>query len=442
MAFLNSYYSIVFLTLTYIVFCLIVGFVHPKCIVDGVENPQCGEEGYDNTVLSWTSDFFVGVIFTFFAILLYLKTSKRILTSISFLLLSIVFIIQGFIGRYFGNSGLDDGKGQIGFYILMFITYVFWTVSALPIAYLVQTALDKINDDGGLQCGLFETRILFSFMVLSFIIVTTGCIWSSLALWDTTNDVIDDYPKDTNEGNIGIDIFKYGQLLWHGFYCTFLISTAYTWKALAKCMGVTIGGLPASYALGGIVISQIIIISILIGLALDGGDNANSNSFVSIMYNYAMLMTGYFIQSFFMSLFPIVVVEKDPEDTDNDNANSNSYVSITYNYVMLMTGYFIQSFMSLFSIVVYEKDPEDTDNDDDDDTDDDDDVEDPKTISQGELYHKEQIKESLTSQIQDEGVEFSETWFINSRQQHDKGDEKAEGEEEAGAAGATTSTNK
>eukprot|EP00539_Tryblionella_compressa_P007583 CAMPEP_0178755648 /NCGR_PEP_ID=MMETSP0744-20121128/12836_1 /TAXON_ID=913974 /ORGANISM="Nitzschia punctata, Strain CCMP561" /LENGTH=393 /DNA_ID=CAMNT_0020409703 /DNA_START=186 /DNA_END=1367 /DNA_ORIENTATION=- len=320
----NPIYAVL-LTLGYVFYCLILGLILPKCIVDGSETSECGTEGYDNSVISWATDFFLAAVFGVMSILLTIKTYNGTLTGLAYAFLCLVFIGRGQVGRWFGNSGIDDGTGQIGFYVFTLIYYFIWTLSALMLAFLVHAAWDRIDSSRTpLHCGLIESRILFGLVVLSFLVISTGCIWSALALWDTSNDVVDDEPTDNIPGNmrVRIALIRYGQLIWHGMYCAFLITATSVWRAFAKQKDVIVGGLTYSFAAFGILLFQAVIIGILIYFALEiANENkdwreTNATLYTTIVFNYSMLMTGYFIQSFFFSLFPAEDKDRDIKDSE------------------------------------------------------------------------------------------------------------------------------
>jgi hypothetical protein len=101
-------YAAFILTAAYVFFCLLIWFLLPQC---ATEDAECGYEGVDNSVLGWSSDFFVAGTIGLLSIHLYWNTSKKVIGAIAFTALFLGYLLKGFAARYFGNSGTDgDGK--------------------------------------------------------------------------------------------------------------------------------------------------------------------------------------------------------------------------------------------------------------------------------------------------------------------------------------------
>jgi len=310
--------QVTLLTLVYVVYCMIIGLTLPECIIDDVESmggqatSGCGTEGYDNSVLSWTTDFFLSSMFGMMALQAYCTTSQSRVAGMAFAAMFLSFLLRGMIGRYFGNSGADDGTGQVGFYMFTFVVYLFWTISAYLIASLVQTAWYSVPE-GGIQCGLAESRIIFALMTVSFLVIATGSIWSTLALWNAEDHVVDERPTGALVDNIPITLLRSGQLLWHGFYCVFLISTAYVWRAVALHIEnpVNVAGLSHTSAAAVMVVSQLVIGCIVLFIALDSVTSdeqwgaKNANPYATVMFNYSVLVCGFLMEKYILILFPL-----------------------------------------------------------------------------------------------------------------------------------------
>lgn len=94
----------------------IVLYLPGYCLSD-----DCNGEGVKNTAVFWATDLFVGGLLTILTLHLTCTTKKggRIAGS-TFLAASIRYIFKGIALLFFGNSGLDDGKGMLGYYILLY----------------------------------------------------------------------------------------------------------------------------------------------------------------------------------------------------------------------------------------------------------------------------------------------------------------------------------
>ncbi len=325
-------YNSILLTIAYVTICVCVGTLLPTCSTDENGNEEgvtCGTEGHDNTFLSWVTDFFLAGVHTMMGIQLYLKTSRKRFAGLSYAFLFLVYLFKGMVSWLFGNSGMDDGRGSTGFFIMTMVYYVFWTVSALLFMFLAQAAWKEI-DEGGLQCGRAEARVSLILMVVSTLILITGCMW---ALFFSVDEVIDEYSdSDVTATSIPITMIQAGQLAWHAFYCAFLVSTAYIWRALAKQRAIDVEGLSDALPAAGIILSQVAIAGIFLFFALDAvSDDVrwgryNSHTMATVMFNYAMLMTVYFVRSYLLALFPpdlltdVAETGKGAADTDSDES--------------------------------------------------------------------------------------------------------------------------
>ncbi|KAG7350548.1 hypothetical protein IV203_009908 [Nitzschia inconspicua] len=248
------------------------------------------------------------------------------MTSLSFLLQCFAFIIKALSSRSYGDVMVSDKQGgeqlPTNLFLLTWLQYLLWTGSALLYAFLIHHTLEKAKEYGGLSCGLLESRVLFGMISLAALAISTGCIWNMLKLWSYNG--ID---GDEKEGQkIPIVILFYGILFWNGFYSAFLITAAYVWNAFAKQTKVFVSGLPHSIATAVVVVCQVSILAILVFYALNVANNDDkldvqkSCMYATIFLNLATLMTGYFVQSFFLVLFRCATnVSKDEDSTDDDS---------------------------------------------------------------------------------------------------------------------------
>jgi hypothetical protein len=248
------------------------------------------------------------------------------MTGLAFLLQTLAYLIKGLLGKNFGEHGINtSGERRDGFYIWLIVLYLSWTVSSLLLAFLVHAALFKANENTDvLICGLLESRILFGMLALSFLSIITGCVWNLLTLWNT--GIVD----STNE-KISTRILKYGQLFWHGFYCAFLITTAYVWGAVAKQSQIMIGNLSPSFTTSAIVAAQVMIACILIVYAIDiannndirGPHSSQEYTYAELIFNYCMLISGHFIQANLLALFRLSVDNVKEEASTEDGSSEH-----------------------------------------------------------------------------------------------------------------------
>jgi hypothetical protein len=279
----------------------------PQC--NNVEE-ECGNERVDNTVLGWSTDFFVAIVVAILTIHLYFMTSKNNLCSLAFNGLWIGFALKGFTAMYFGNSGIDDSKGMRGYYIVTLFQYALWTASVVFLGILVQESWNLLSE-GEKVCGLIEYKSAAVLNILSAVAVITGCLWGGLALWNVVPGPFDQYDyEDYDNKWIPSEVLKIGQLLWHGSYSLCLVAAAYVWGALAKKNPAVAGGLQNSVAASGIIVSQTALVGIVIYYAMrddvgisKGWAITESSSVSSTLVDYFMMMSIFFTHNLLYYIF-------------------------------------------------------------------------------------------------------------------------------------------
>ena len=315
----------ILLTTIYAGVCLFVRYmVVPQCTATTTnknntnnnvveEEEECNNEGIDNTVLGWSTDFFVAIVVAILTIHLYMMTNKqKNLCSLAFTGLSIGFLLKGFVTMYFGNSGIDDSMGMKGYYIITMFQYAFWTTSVVFLGMLVQTSW-KLLSEGGQVCGLLEYKVAVILNILSAVAVITGCLWGGLAWWNVVPGPFDKYTYedvDDDDKWIPSELLKIGQLAWHGSYSLCLVAAAYVWGALSKENPVIIGGLLNSVAATGIILAQIALVGIVVYYAVTdevgiskGWALTESTSISSTLVDYFMMMSINFIHNLLYTFF-------------------------------------------------------------------------------------------------------------------------------------------
>ncbi|KAG7360192.1 hypothetical protein IV203_035291 [Nitzschia inconspicua] len=306
--------SVLRMTLLYVAFCVATFFGLPTCLDSDPE--KCNSEGYDNSVLSWSADFFVGVLFAIMSISLGCcccckSTSWPKTSGMAFGFLSMVFLSRGFVGVYFPNSGLDDGHGQVGFYLLTLASYSCWTISSVFFLSLTRVAWDSIQFQI-YHVGRSLYKIFFGLMVCCFVIITTSCAWNALALWQATDSSVDQYSQDDTGNYLPIRLLRTSVLLWNIFYCAFVAASTYSWRVLAKqrSCDIKVAGLSSSMAAVCIAFLQMtnaIVILLLHFYTLANHTTLHdqtANWIASIIFNLCALLTGYLMFGFLLVLFP------------------------------------------------------------------------------------------------------------------------------------------
>jgi hypothetical protein len=250
--------------------------------------------------------------------------------------------------------------------MLTLFYYTLWTVSALLFGFLIQAALDRMAEGDPSYCGKIESWLLFSSMVVSFLVLSVGCIWSSLAFWNVMNDNIDEYLERSYKDSVPTSAILFGKLLWHVFYSGFLIVGAHVWSSLARQTKDLVGGLVCSSATAIIVLSQMLTIALLlfsaVGLAKEGTwGKVTSDNFFTVVFNYCMLMSCWSIKSFFLSVFPTLNVcdgkELDSTDDENDDVDKE-FGKVTKSFSYATAGDKDKTFYLENAVVSYHQDDE------------------------------------------------------------------------------------
>jgi hypothetical protein len=255
----------VIVTLVYCIFCLSVGFLVPQCGSIG-DSDDCGE----NTVLGWSVDFFIALIAAVTTIHLALKTKHKINAILAFGGTCLGFLFKGFAARYYVSSGADDGRAITGFFINTVFQYILWTVSTVFFAFLVETSWSKLREVGR-TCGLLEAKLAVVVNVASAIVVVTGCVWNGLSSRNMVDKTGDEYTQvePSNQKWPQVEVFRIGELTWHGSCSLFLVAAAYVWRAHAKEHPAKFVGIPNHVAACGILISQMILLSFVVYFAVN-----------------------------------------------------------------------------------------------------------------------------------------------------------------------------
>lgn len=301
------------------------------------EDLKCGNEGVDNSVLGWSSDFFVATTIGGLSVHLFRNTSKKAIGSIAFINLCLGYLLKGFAALFFGNSGTDgDGKGMPLYFFLTLVQYVVWTISAVLVKFLAQSAWVLILE-GRRKCGNVASMLFLVPTIGSATAVAIGCIWASL--WFPVDQVVDEYDEDDgniNDQSVAISMVRIGQLVWHASFSLFLVATSFVFGALAKQDTVIVGGMPNYVASSGIVIAQLTVVGIVFYFAFAGSINdqaiswgvRNGISVATVVFNFAMVMSVLFLHNLITSLFPRPV----REEKSNRYPKENSDVEMSLHY--------------------------------------------------------------------------------------------------------------
>jgi hypothetical protein len=123
----------------------------PAVGADCLDGP-CQSEGVDNTIVQWASDFFVALFLFLFALHLTCIGSNEDVGFVrkSGILAQIfmggAFVLAGIGHWLYPNSGSDDNRGMVGYWIVWIGFAVFFTVSSLATAHFgMEAEADRVK---------------------------------------------------------------------------------------------------------------------------------------------------------------------------------------------------------------------------------------------------------------------------------------------------------
>jgi hypothetical protein len=257
-------------------------------------------------------------------------TSRPLTSGLAFGFFSLAFLTRGIIGRYFPNSGADDGHGQVGYYLLFFASYAFWTISSIFLLNLVLIAGDGTIIEE-YRCGRHEYRICLGLMVFCFVLMSMACVWNALTLWNASDLSVDDHNQDATANNLPMWLLSATTLTWNILFCAFIIASVYFWTQLARQRdyNVMVGKFSHSVAAFAIVFLQLVNAMVVLLLTLYSVcnykkmlDDKTATSVASVVFNFCTLVTGWLIYDYILALFPPLsrntekMVDTDSEDDE------------------------------------------------------------------------------------------------------------------------------
>jgi hypothetical protein len=330
------------------------------------DNSLCQTEGVDNTILNWSSDFFISLCFFIFAFQLSccpsssssssssssFKKGKRVVKETtkkdtvcykSGILLQIFmggsFLLQGIGSVMYPNSGIDDNHGLMGYFILNIIAKIFYTLSGLCMAKfaLDTTSNITVNDSCCfIFCSSFRSKIWLALcefvLVLSLSGILTGSIWCSTDPALQVNDVNDVW-LPTNETAVCFTITKYSDIVLHFSYALLWLPVGYLLRVASIQKPTTVLGLPTPISAVLAIIIQWSIGSMLVVFVFLTGTfmkiNNDEESFYTIyfmiwntiygtvLYHWGMLITMYCLHNLSYGL-TVPVYGSNNEDNEDD----------------------------------------------------------------------------------------------------------------------------
>jgi hypothetical protein len=266
--------GLILLTLAYIgMVVLLKFFVSQECL----DPCNSNSEGVDNTILQWSSDFFVSLFCVVFALHLSLvRASVQKSAILAQIFMGGAFALSGIGSWIYPNSGLDDNGGMLGFWIVWTGSSIFFAISGLAMAHFALSVtldlypveynsccattsrLDRRPISGCCYClpHPYLVACCEILLALSLSAFLTGAVWCSVSEDLQVATVVDDLDA-TSEINTCLTILYYtGHFALPVTYALLWFPVGCLLRAACLHWPQTILGLPTHVAAGMAMVLQ------------------------------------------------------------------------------------------------------------------------------------------------------------------------------------------
>uniref|UniRef100_A0A7S4A8W3 Uncharacterized protein n=1 Tax=Pseudo-nitzschia australis TaxID=44445 RepID=A0A7S4A8W3_9STRA len=332
-------FGAVALTLFYLVFYVLIRTQFPRCLLEN--DSECGAEGVNNSVWVWLTHLFNASIVGFLSLHLLgfnrlfrsggssLSREAATLGGLGLACISLAFITNGAIHIYFGNSGIDDGKGMKIYYALTAVFYMLMGISSTLFAILSHLTMYHSRT---------KLMVFAILNVATAVFVVSACVVVTISEAENffVDTVVDLNAQDRSQLPFLFKLVSVGQGFWNASYICFLLSLAFVWGSMAKKNTMFVMGLPNSLAAAGMIVAQLIvaILRLIILVIKNASDrkkleNSAAHRVAPLVFDYAALMTVFFAHNLIFTLFSdeddVELSEKD--DHSQDYPTDKSYYS-------------------------------------------------------------------------------------------------------------------
>ena len=332
------------MTALYGVYCFLILAVIHNLDGDCLTTTECRAEGTDNAPIAYLSQFFVGGIICLLGIhiMISLKNGPRCKGSIAFFVWAAAHALWGLIGWKYGNDGTEDGKGLRIYFFLNLLAYGLHTEALMEIASLASRLWFTLFEEYKPRlCSNLMVRCLQFTLGLVTATIVGGSLWCGFTPEVWVKESLDRYPNDINlPVHQCIQIVDIAQLV-------YTVSSALVWIAISFLFEASanqqisewnqwyyVWGMPTSLSAAAVVGCQasLVLFHLLAYLVVENHAQDEPDNEVlmagSIAYNYANLMTGYFVHSLVcsMSMRHEPHIERDVDNPEEDEERA-SYIS-------------------------------------------------------------------------------------------------------------------
>lgn len=302
------------LTMAYIGMILLLKlYVDRDCM-----DEECHSEGVDNSIITWSSDFFVAFFCLVFAFhLSIVQTAVRKSAILAQVFMGGAFIMSGIGHWMYPNSGLDDNQGLLGYWVVWIGSNIFFTISGLGMAHFALRVTKNVNPVRFNPCWAtssldrpgtcFPNVYIVAFcellLVLALSVFLTGGVWCSVSSELQVTTIWDEFAPTTTEINACYSLLKYADFALHVTYALLWLPVGFLLRAAALQWQQTILGLPTHIAGGTAVLLQWSVgsmfpVYLMIAVWIRGEEGESYSElwqriYGSVIYHWAMLLTLY-----------------------------------------------------------------------------------------------------------------------------------------------------
>ncbi|VEU35198.1 unnamed protein product [Pseudo-nitzschia multistriata] len=288
-----------------------------SAVVESDSGAPCQTEGVDNTILNWASDFFLAFwTFVFALHLSFLDPSKREVRKSGILaqvFMGGAFLMAGLGNWLFPNSGTEDNRGLLGYWVSWIFSRVFFAISGLATAHFALCA--SLNTDPNLKNRSLLSRsyvplaVCETLFVLSLSGFLTGSIWCSIEPELRADGVIDAFGEagvvvatggEEFEKHVCFRIASASEAAMNASYALLWLPAGFLLRAASRNKPAVVMGLPTPIAavlamvlqwtVGSMLVVAFAVVDALVANKA-GYFEAWNTVYGTVLYHWGMLMT-------------------------------------------------------------------------------------------------------------------------------------------------------
>lgn len=297
----------------------------PNQCIEGDPSMMCQSEGVDNSVIQWSSDFFIAACMIVFAMHLTccvgdLKEDIRRSGVLAQIFMGSAYACIG-IGRIlYPNSGLDDNRGMLGSWITSLGFAVFFALSGWLMGQFGMEVGESTGESFRVGCSSSKSSTLVMicqlFLAFSACAYLTGGIWCSINPDIQVNSIVDDEVTDDTEDHVCFRIMYISNVTLHMSYALLWIPVGAVFLGGSRQWTFSVLGFANSNAAALAVLLQwsvgsMIVVYIAFASFVEGNSDTTTiiessyDTWITVLYHWAMLLTMYSLHNLSFTLTEI-----------------------------------------------------------------------------------------------------------------------------------------